>query len=199
MIILPLLLIYIIGSIPFGYVIAKGAKHIDIRTHGSGNIGATNVARTLGFKWGVSVFICDFLKGLIAPLLTGALVQNASPVLYIGAGLCAVIGHNWPLFLQFKGGKGVATSTGVVVGLCIVYPGLWVPLMVAFIGWGGIFLGLRVVSMASLTAAVLFFLTSLFVQIPLELKIFSFVICVFIIIRHKKNIYNLLHRKELKF
>lgn len=116
---------YLIGSIPFGLIVARLAGGIDIRQHGSGNIGATNVGRTLGRKWFFVVFMLDMLKGFLptffamaetAAIKPGDLTQLTShaPILVAAA---AVIGHNFPVYLKFKGGKGVATSLGVVLAL----------------------------------------------------------------------------------
>lgn len=192
-----LMLVYIIGSIPSGYWVTRAVKHIDIRSHGSGNIGATNVARIVGLKWGVFVFIADFLKGLVGPVLLEKLPADANAALFICAGLCAVGGHNWSVFLRFRGGKGVSTSAGAAVGLCLVYPPLWIPLGGALITWAGVFFFTKIVSCASLLAPLVFFLISLFIPVPVELKIFSFILCVFIIIRHKQNIYDLLQKKSV--
>ena len=116
---------YLIGSIPFGLIVARLVASIDIRQHGSGNIGATNVGRTLGRKWFFVVFLLDMLKGFmptflvmesmagIKPADLTPLVSHA-PILVAAA---AVIGHNFPIYLKFKGGKGVATSLGVVLAL----------------------------------------------------------------------------------
>lgn len=116
---------YLIGSIPFGLIVARLVGGIDIRQHGSGNIGATNVGRTLGRKWFFVVFMLDMLKGFLptffamaetAAIKPGNLTPLTShaPILVAAA---AVIGHNFPIYLKFKGGKGVATSLGVVLAL----------------------------------------------------------------------------------
>ena len=126
---------YLIGSVPFGYIFAKAVRGIDIRTEGSGNIGATNVGRVLGRGWGIVVFVLDVLKGFV-PVLTALLVHQLKigaaelPLAVVLTGLAAIAGHNWPVFLRFKGGKGVATSCGVFVAVfplgLLISLGVWV-------------------------------------------------------------------------
>jgi glycerol-3-phosphate acyltransferase PlsY len=153
---LPWLLIavgpYLIGSIPFGYLAGRLCG-IDIRTKGSGNIGATNALRVLGKKWGYSVFLLDFLKAwLPVKLALGwgiALMVHPASAPGALAGLCALLGHSFPIWLGFKGGKGIASSAGVMVGLFslavfLVCLGMWLLL----------FTVTRYVSIASIVAAV---------------------------------------------
>ena len=121
---------YLIGGIPFGYLIAV-AKGIDIRTEGSGNIGATNVGRVLGKKYGLIIFILDMLKGFIVVFFIPAFVSSAINIptttdnlLVVLCGFCAVLGHAFPVFLNFKGGKAVATSFGVFIWLVPISIGI---------------------------------------------------------------------------
>jgi glycerol-3-phosphate acyltransferase PlsY len=118
---LAVLLAYLIGAIPFGYLIAKWARGVDIRTVGSGNVGATNVGRVLGFRFFVLVLTLDLLKGLGPtlgfPLAVEALSGQSVPILAVPVALAAILGHNFPVYLRFKGGKGVATSLGAVLAL----------------------------------------------------------------------------------
>lgn len=113
---------YLLGSISFSYIIAKKIKKVDIREHGSGNAGATNTLRVLGIGPAIGVLLLDALKGIVAVLLafyfTG---EGWGPAL---AGLASIIGHNWPIFLRFKGGKGVATTIGVLATL-VFLPALY--------------------------------------------------------------------------
>lgn len=133
---------YLAGSVPFGLLIAR-AKGIDIRTHGSGNIGATNVWRVLGKGPGLTCFILDFAKGLGPTLAFGLLVVNpSSPIAaplpaqtilwWLGVAACAILGHMFPVWLKFKGGKGVATSFGALVG---VFPVLTIAAVGALVVW----------------------------------------------------------------
>lgn len=142
---------YLLGSIPFGFVIAA-SRGIDIRTVGSGNIGATNVFRSVGKPWGVLTFGFDFLKGLIPamlfPLLAGrAGFAGTDDLLQILCAMGAIAGHNWPVFLRFRGGKGVATSAGAVLGIAPAAVGI------GLAAWILCFLALRYVSLASMLAA----------------------------------------------
>lgn len=144
-------LFYLIGSIPAGYLMGR-FRGIDIRRHGSGNIGATNVGRVLGRKWGLMVFAFDFLKGFLPLYLVRSLVFPDSEswmvsLLLVLCGTAAILGHNYPVWLGFKGGKGIATSAGVLGALLP-----WV-LAVALTLWIVAVLTMRTVSIASLLAA----------------------------------------------
>jgi glycerol-3-phosphate acyltransferase PlsY len=143
---------YLLGAIPFGYLIAR-ARGVDIRRLGSGNIGATNVFRSVGKGWGILTFVCDALKGFapvfFLPRIAGG--GGSAGELQGVQVLCAcmaIAGHNWPVYLGFKGGKGVATSTGALLGLAPA--GLGIGLGV----WLVVFVSGRYVSLASLVAAV---------------------------------------------
>ena len=120
---IPLILCaYLVGSVPFAYLITKAVRGIDIREVGSGNVGATNVGRALGRNWGILVFALDVLKGflpaLAALLSHGCRIgESALPLGVALAGFAAVAGHNWPVFLKFRGGKGMATSCGVFLAV----------------------------------------------------------------------------------
>jgi glycerol-3-phosphate acyltransferase PlsY len=143
---------YLLGSVPFGFLIAKGCGK-DIRTLGSGNIGATNVFRSVSKPLGILTFALDFLKGLCGVKLIPALAAACTDAPGAGMGLAlfcgamTVAGHNWTCFLGFKGGKGIATSAGLVLGLTPAGVGL------AFAVWLALFLGTRYVSVASVGAA----------------------------------------------
>jgi glycerol-3-phosphate acyltransferase PlsY len=155
---------YLLGSIPFGLIVSK-SQGLDIREHGSKNIGATNVWRVMGKKWGLTTFICDVLKGLAAVLLGKWIAAHwaihvplphgheriehlAGDFAGIAAAMGCILGHNFPVWLRFKGGKGVATSLGVIFGM--------MPLaaLLTFAVWGVVFKVSRYVSLASLLAAV---------------------------------------------
>ena len=194
--ILILTISYVLGSIPFGFITARIVKGIDIRKFGSGNIGATNVSRVVGLKWGVLVFTLDFMKGMLPIAVMIKLHPEYSSYFYIAVALAAVAGHNWSIFLLFKGGKGVATSIGVLFGLCFKYHSLIVPVSITVAVWGVVFLIYKKVSLASITAAFAFFAASLFL-LESEFKIAASVIFILIVMRHKKNIMNLLNKEEL--
>lgn len=144
---------YLLGSIPFGFLIAKACGK-DIRTLGSGNIGATNVFRSVSKPLGILTFALDFLKGFagvrLIPMLAAACteVPDAGMGMAVFCGAMTVVGHNWTCFLRFKGGKGIATSAGLLLGLSPAGVGI------AFAAWLITFLASRYVSVASITAAV---------------------------------------------
>ncbi|MBD3245436.1 MAG: glycerol-3-phosphate 1-O-acyltransferase PlsY [Candidatus Omnitrophica bacterium] len=198
--VLLLVLSFFSGSIPFGFLVAVWTKGIDIRHFGSGNIGTTNVWRVVGKPWGILVFVLDFCKGALPVFAVGAWAgEGASDFLYMGAAVCAVAGHSWTPFLRFKGGKGVATSTGAVAGLTYVYPLTGIILLIALGIWLVVFLLSKYVSLASLSAGFVFFLCSLLFPLPLAIRILALLLFLFILVRHKKNIKNLFLRKEFRF
>lgn len=194
-----LILSYLIGGIPFGFLAVYLVKKADIRSLGSGNIGATNVTRVLGKKWGISVFVLDFLKGFIAPLIVPFFVSNPPAFLFILAIIAVVCGHNWTPFLQFRGGKGVSTSLGGIAGLSLQFSSLLILFLIAILAWVVVFFIFKIVSLASLVSAFSFFVFSLIFLLPLEFKVFSLLLFVFILIRHKENIRNLLKNRESHF
>ena len=133
--ILLLLLAYLFGSIPFGYLAGR-ARGIDLRQEGSGNLGATNVYRVLGARMALPVIVLDVLKGFLPVSLFPLWDGRAWPLLPELYGLAAIAGHIWPVFLRFRGGKGVATAGGVMLGLAPV------AMLVAFLAWTGLARGL---------------------------------------------------------
>lgn len=193
-----LFLSYILGSIPFGLVVAYLVKGIDIRKFGSGNIGATNVVRVVGKKWGYFVFILDFLKGFFPPFAAKFLLQ-ADNYTYIFIAILPVLGHIFPVFLKFKGGKGVATSIGALCGLSVIFPKLMFVLLISLVIWLIVFFVFRYVSLASLLLGLSFFIFSIIFSLPIEVIGFSFILFAFITIRHVKNIKNLFTKKEHRF
>ena len=182
---------YLIGSIPTGLILGKLIWKKDLRNYGSRNIGATNAWRVLGSKAGLIVFVLDFIKGQLGVLLGACIL--ATPCAMVTGGLLAMLGHMFPIFLGFKGGKGVATSLGVIAAL--------MPKITAivFIVWLVLFVLTRYVSVASITAAALApILTALFRE-PTAYFLFALVAAVFIIFRHKDNIKRLKAGRENKF
>src|SRR5215471_19196901 len=148
---LTLLLSYLIGAIPFGYLVARG-RGVDILKQGSGNIGATNVGRVLGRPFGVLVFLLDFAKGAVPALLARLWASRYAlelppDSLPVAAAVAAFLGHLFPIYLRFRGGKGVATAAGAV---SVLLPG---PALTALVTWLAVVLASRYVSLASLTAA----------------------------------------------
>ena len=188
---------YLIGSIPTGLVIAR-LKGVDLRTVGSGNIGATNVGRALGKKWAVATFIGDALKGFVPafafPLLCGSACSSA-PSLGVFCGVAAIAGHVWPVYLRFKGGKGVATSAGVLLGIAPIAA------LLGAVIWYVLFSTTRYVSLASIGASIaippvgwlLYAANGLAVPIALT------GLAVLVIAKHWSNILRLLKGTESKF
>lgn len=142
---------YLIGAVPFGYLVGR-AKGIDVRREGSGNVGATNVGRLLGTRWGVLVFALDFAKGALPVAAAGWVLPQPEDVPpdspAVLAGVAAFLGHLFPVYLGFSGGKGVATGAGVVA---VLVP--WLALA-ALAAWAAVLLTTRYMSLASITAAV---------------------------------------------
>ncbi len=189
---------YLIGSIPFGYLIGKW-HGIDVRTVGSGNIGATNVTRTVGRKAGKLCFFLDFVKGAL-PVILAKYFAPETPELALAAGLTTILGHIFPVYLKFKGGKGVSTAAGVALALAPY------PLLTALAVWAAVFLAGRYVSLASILAAAVlpvaawsFSHFGIGQKIPPATLIFFAVIAVAAILRHKENIKRLLNGTESRF
>lgn len=182
---------YLLGSISFSYLYGKLSKGIDIRSHGSGNAGATNTLRVLGVGPAVAVLFLDAAKG-IAAVLVGQWFGGDNGWIPVLAGLAAVAGHNWPVYFHFKGGKGIATTIGVVATLSFL-PTLFAGIIaIACIALT------RYVSLGSLilTGSLPFFLMGM--SKPTELIIASFIIALFAFIRHRSNIVKLIKGKENK-
>ena len=183
-------LAYLIGSIPSGLILGKLLWHTDLRQHGSRNIGATNAWRTLGKIPGLLVFLADGFKGQVGVLLGLSIV--GTPWAAVIGGLCAIVGHSFSLFLQFHGGKGVATSLGVLTML------MGKVTMVVFLLWLLVVYTTRYVSLGSILAG---FLTPILVMAfgsPMEYVLFSTVAAVLVIVRHRENIQRLMKGTENK-
>jgi glycerol-3-phosphate acyltransferase PlsY len=189
-------LAYLIGSIPTAYIFGRVLKNLDIREHGSGNMGATNAFRVLGRGPGTVVLILDILKGVIpVTLLADAFgLQDALSLVIIA--VATVSGHNWTVFLGFKGGKGMATSLGVLIGLAIQFQVLRIILLLVTLTWLTLFLLLGFVSLASIAAAVVFPILMVAFLEPLPLILMSIVLCVFTVFRHRSNIKRLARGQE---
>lgn len=190
---------YLVGSIPFGLLAGRWFRGIDLREHGSKNIGATNAARVLGARWGVLVLLLDALKGLLPTLLLPWLSADsvAFTHLRVVCGVAAILGHMFPPWLGFRGGKGVATSLGVVA---VIAP--WGTL-VAVAVFAIVFAATRIVSAGSLAAAAALAATQMAVLRPLpfggdhwSVGIFSLLAPLLVIVRHRENIVRLLRGEE---
>ncbi len=197
---------YFIGSIPTAYIFGRVLKGVDIRNFGSGNVGATNALRVLGKPAGITVLIIDILKGFLVVVFAGNLLSTKvafmpPEILRVILGLVAISGHNWTIFLRFKGGKGVATTFGVLAGLAVQSAGLKLILALTIITWLVVFIIARIISVASVTSAIALPIYMLLFKQSGVLLFLSIVLCIFIILRHKSNIKRVLQGKEprLKF
>ena len=197
---------YLLGSIPFGLLIAK-AHGKDLRSIGSGNIGATNVSRALGRKWAYVCFALDVLKGMVPMLVIMFIAKPAEVVmllLWLLVGCAAILGHIFPIYLKFKGGKGVATSFGIALGL---WPYYTIGALFAIGTWVVVVLIWRYVSLASIVGSVIFPVV-LILAIILKpdwdlyslwpLLVAATAIPLMVIIRHRENIQRLLAGTESK-
>ena len=191
---------YFLGSISFSVIFSKKIGGFDVRTKGSGNAGSTNVLRTVGKKAAVLTLLCDCLKGVVAVLIAviaGNIAKNLDKALLVQlAGIFVVLGHTFPVFFKFKGGKGVATSLGVIlivnwkIGLiCLVFALLLMILT-------------KFVSLGSVAAALLFPVLTIFIHTNYIVSgnyiIFGIILALFVIYNHRTNINRLLEGKENK-
>jgi glycerol-3-phosphate acyltransferase PlsY len=184
-----LLLAYLLGSLPFGYLIGRW-RGLDIRRYGSGNIGATNVFRTLGLGPGLMVFILDLLKGSVAVWLMIGL--NNDPWLVILAGGLAILGHTFSVFLKFKGGRGAATGLGVLLAVApeiFFFTIIIVAIIIA---------ATRYVSAGSILGAVIVALAFSLTGRPLPYTLLAWIVALLIIVRHIPNIKRLIAGTEPK-
>ena len=197
--VLSLFLSYAIGSIPSSYLVGKGFRGIDLREHGSGNLGATNAFRVLGWKIGLFVLVCDILKGALpVSILPHAIVKwggiawdSANIAILVGA--AAILGHVFTIFMRFKGGKGVATSMGVFLALAPA------PFMITLVVSLVVIFSTHYVSAGSLTGAVLLpILVMMFYPGRWPLILITSLVGFLLIIRHRSNIKRLVKGKENK-
>jgi glycerol-3-phosphate acyltransferase PlsY len=203
---------YLLGSIPFGLLIAR-AHGKDLRSIGSGNIGATNVSRALGRKWAYICFLLDTLKGLV-PMLTAMVftrtTQDSGAInqrvvwLWLAVGCAAILGHIFPIYIKFRGGKGVATSFGVALGL---WPYYTICALAAGVIWVAVALVWRHVSLASIAASIAFPVVFILATILVPgwnfanlwpLLLAATAIPIMVIVRHRENIKRLIAGTESK-
>jgi glycerol-3-phosphate acyltransferase PlsY len=202
------ILSYLVGSIPTAIIVARARKGIDIRQHGSGNAGGTNVIRVLGWKTGVFVIVCDMAKGLFATMMIAQLINvlpirsvppfDQFPIVQIIAGCFAMLGHIWTLFAGFKGGKGIATAGGMLIGISPIEVAVSLGIFAI------VFLISHYVSLGSLSAAATFPLTMFMrenvfmvdIQSYHTLVWFSIGISLLIIYTHRANIQRLVKGTE---
>lgn len=194
---------YAIGSINFSVILSKKMAGFDVREKGSGNAGSTNMLREVGKKAAILTLVCDILKGVVSiliALLIGKIVKNVDRALLIQiAGILVVIGHTFPIFFGFKGGKGVATSFGVL--LMVNWKIGFICLTFALV----IIIASKMVSMGSIGAAILFPVLTIFINehyivsaSGLKYFIFSLILAVFVIFNHRENVKRILNGTENK-
>jgi len=200
------ILAYLLGATPFGLLAGLVLKGVDIREHGSRNIGATNAMRVLGRPIGIAVHVLDIAKGTVASFVLAHLAARGRadlvPALGIAYGLAAILGHVFPVYLRFRGGKGMATSLGVFFGLA------WLPTLIAGAIWLGVKKASRYVSVASMAAVGSIPVAMALVPDPLhggartwskpELIGFGIAVAILVIVRHKSNIVRLIQGTEHK-
>lgn len=181
---------YIMGNFASSYFVGKLLAKIDIREHGSGNAGAANTFRVLGATAGAIVFVCDVLKGILATAI-GLWITGSRAGAMLAGGM-AVIGHNWPVFFRFKGGKGIATSFGLII---VLFPKIALILFAAVVP---LMLITRYVSLGSITAAVLLPVLLVAYQEPPNIVLIGILLAVLAIFRHKDNLVRLWEGTENK-
>ncbi|MBS3947786.1 MAG: glycerol-3-phosphate 1-O-acyltransferase PlsY [Dethiobacter sp.] len=187
---LAVLLAYLLGSVSFGYLVGRRIRGVDIRQYGSGSSGTTNILRTLGTGPAVVVLLLDAGKGIGAVYLADLLTGNPNVVML--AGVAVVAGHNWPVFFGFRGGRGIATSMGVLLGIApsVILIAVLVGLLVMALT--------RYVSLGSLVGSVLIPFLMLLFRLPPAHILFGTALCLLAVWRHRANIRRLLAGTESK-
>lgn len=180
-------LAYLLGSVPWGYIVVRVSKGIDVRDYGSGKTGGTNVLRTAGMKAMLLVAVLDICKGLAAVLIARYLVGTAAAEAVAGA--CIIAGHNWPVFLRFRGGSGMGTSVSVMLVLAPMVLLICIPI------WAITIVLSRYVSVGSIVAAVLgpmiLALLVVYAGLPWEYLAAGLVIMILVLLRHRGNLQRL--------
>jgi glycerol-3-phosphate acyltransferase PlsY len=183
---LAVVIAYLLGSIPFAFLAGK-ARGIDLRTVGSGNLGAANVFRNLGRSWGVAVMAADIGKGVLAVVIAKAITDDPWPAIAAGA---AMAGHVFPVWLRFKGGKGVAVGGGALIGLVPVAAAISLAI------WLVVLLVTRYSSLASITAAVAAPILTIALGEPWSSVIFTLLASIAVLVLHRGNMARLLRHEE---
>lgn len=189
--VVPIIIGYLLGSISFSYLAGRLLKGIDIRNHGSGNAGATNTLRVLGKGPAITVLLLDAVKGLAAVGI-GRWLSGGDHLIETLCGLAAISGHNWPLYFGFRGGKGIATTIGVMLFLApmpVVYAGIVAILTIALT---------RYVSLGSLLLTAILPILIWFMGYPIEVFWLSILLFAFAVFRHRTNIVKLVKGQENK-
>lgn len=201
--ILIVLLAYLISSIPTAYILFKIKRGDDIRKYGSGNVGGTNIIRTIGTSWGILTIFADVIKGFL-PVIISYLVYPSDLVLVAIVSVAAVLGHIFPIYIKFKGGKAIAASLGVIIGICalpFVSNPVWLRILPIFIilgTWGTVFAISRIVSLGSLIAAIATPISFYFTGYPLAIVATTIFLGLLVFISHRENIKRLIRGEEKK-
>jgi len=194
---------YLFGSIPIGYILYRVKTGGDIREQGSGNVGGTNVTRTVGATAGVTTILFDILKGFL-PIMASYFLFRDDLILVAITTIVVVLGHNYSIYLNFKGGKGISSSFGAIIGLCsFPFSGNTVllrilPIIIILAVWLIIFIIFRIVSLSSLVAAVATPLSFYFSKYPLTIVIAAIFLFILTFIAHRDNIKRLIKKEEKK-
>ncbi|MGZ4122613.1 MAG: glycerol-3-phosphate 1-O-acyltransferase PlsY [Tumebacillaceae bacterium] len=187
-VVLLLILSYLIGSIPTALIVGKLGYGVDVREHGSGNLGGTNTFRTLGKTAGTIVIVVDILKGTLATLLPMMFDVHLHPIF---AGLPAVLGHCYPIFAGFRGGKAVATSAGVLLGVSSLFFAVVIAVFLITLYFT------KYISLSSMVAGVACHVYGIFMG-DWILSIVTFALCLFVLYRHRSNIERIMNKTEHK-
>lgn len=197
-----LIISYLIGSVPTAYIFGRLLKGVDIRSCGSGNVGATNALRVLGKPAGITVLILDILKGFVCVFFVGdylvfkAVAFVPADLLRILVGFACICGHNWTIFLGFKGGKGVASTLGVLIGLSAKVAGFNTVLLAVLASWLVVFMLWRIVSLASIIAGISIPIYMMLFRQSSEMIVSGVILAVLGVFRHRSNIQRILRGKE---
>ncbi len=189
-IIIAILISYLIGSIPSGFLLTKYVMKKDVRQYGSGNIGATNVARVMGLKAGILVAVFDILKGYLGVMVGQIILGDNLSTAILFVAIAAIAGHDWSIFLGFSGGKGVATTFGVILRL---YP---LAFLIYALIWLALVLTTRYVSLGSIIGSMSLPLTIYFTAYDSKHVIFAVMLSLFVMYTHRANIKRLLNGEE---
>lgn len=183
---------YLLGAVPTSYLVGK-LRGIDLRQHGSGNLGATNAFRVLGWRAALPVFIFDIFKGWLPAFLFPLIDHSAAPLWALAYGTAAIVGHVFSIYVGFKGGKGVATSAGVLIALAPV------GMLVGLVVWAALVFGTGYVSLGSIVAAVVVPVAVFLSQGPGAVFWLSVGLAIFVVFAHRANIRRLLRGEESRF
>lgn len=185
---------YLLGSFPSGLVAGRLARGIDVREFGSGNTGFTNVLRTVGPRWGIAVLVLDLAKGA-APVLIARLLSD-EPYVQAAAGLAAALGHDWPVFIGFKGGRGVAASYGAALAMNPIAAAAVLPFAI------GVVAATRIMSLMSVglapVLALVFIVLAIFDVHPWAYAVYASLAAVLIVVQHRENVQRILAGTEPK-